>query len=801
MVSNYIKIAFRNIVRHRGYSFITIMGLALGMACALVIFLYTAYELGYDRNPANSDRIYRVTGEYRGRDGLTESASIKAYPPMQSTLPEVESTVRIFSYSWKEKTLVSAGDRQFYEEKFLLADPSIFEMFSISLLKGDRASALGDNTGIAISQSMARKYFGGEDPLGKVLSVKNLSPADFVVTNVFGDLPANSHFHCDFIAPLSSGRTLFWEGFLERNNFYTYILLRKGASPGELERKFPAYLDGTADGDHPSSRSYSLRLQPLVDIHLTSHCADEIEPTSDVRYLYLLSVIALIILVSACVNFVNLTTARSERRAKEVGLRKVLGAYRVQLIRQFLAESFLLAFVSLPPALVLAGLILPAFNVIMNSDLRFGLISAPLLAAGALVVTLFCGLVSGSYPAFLLSAIEPARILKGGQPSRPGRSLTRSSLVIVQCGISLVLIVGTLVVYRQMRYVAEENPGFRRDQLVIIYLKDTETVQGYPLLKTALGGNPDVLGITASAYLPSDIRRTQGALYEGSSDPEGKEVFWNAVDYDFLQTFGIGLAEGRNFSEDFPSDGKYAYIVNETAVKAFGWKNPLGRRFGLSNSGLMRPVFEMGEIIGVVKDFHFQSLHTKIEPLVLKILNDDIRYVTLRIRGGRTAEALGAIGSEWKRIYPGRPFEYFFFDETMDKMYRAELRTGAVFLYASLLSVIIAGLGLYGLASFSVASRTKEIGIRKTIGASAGDIVVLVMKDYGVLFLIANVLSWPVAYLLMSRWLEGFAYRITLGPGVLLLASALSLLVLLTSVGSQSLRAARANPVESLRYE
>ena len=801
MLKNYIQVALRNIVRHKGYTFITIMGLALGMACGLVIFLYTAYELGYDRYPGSSGRIYRVTSEFKGHDGITGSATIKSYPPMQDVLPEVESMTRIFSYSWKEKTLVSAGDRQFYEEGFLLADPSIFDMFSISILRGDRPGASGDSKGIAISETAARKYFGTEDPVGKVLSVKNLTPAAFVVTRVFRDLPANSHFHCDFIAPLSSGPALFWEGFLERNNFYTYVLLRPGASAGELERKFPAYLDATADRNHPSSRECSLHLEPLADIHLRSHLPDEIEPTSDIRYLYLLSAIGLIIMASACVNFVNLATARAERRAKEVGLRKVLGANRLQLIRQFLAESFLLAFVSLPPALVLGALILPAFNTVMNASLRLDLIPLPVLASGALGVALFCGFVAGIYPAFLLSAIEPARILKGGHRLQPGRSLTRRALVVVQSGVSLILIALTLVVYRQMKYVAGENPGFRTDQLVVMYLKDEETVRGYPLLRTALRGKANVLGVTASAYLPSDIRRTQGALYEGSPAPSGTEVFWNAVDYDFLQTYGIDLAEGRAFSPEFPTDEKRAYIVNETAVKAFGWKDPVGKSFGLSNSGLMHPVFEMGKVIGVVRDFHFQSMHRKIEPLVLKILGDDIRYVTVRIRGGRTAEALGAVGDEWKRIFPGRPFEYFFFDEAMDRMYRAELRTGAVFLYASLLSVVIAGLGLYGLASFSVASRTKEIGIRKTIGASTWDIAVLVMKEYGGLFLAANVLSWPVAYLLMNRWLEGFAYRIALGPGVLLLASALSLLVMLVSVGSQSLRAARANPVESLKYE
>jgi putative ABC transport system permease protein len=798
MFINYLNVALRNIKRYKGYSFINIAGLAIGMACALVIFLHIAFEFSYDKHHKNADRIFRITSEFKQGDRADHSAYIPAIPPLQEEFPEVVTSVRIFSYSWKEKAIVSNGEKYFYEERFFLADPSIFEIFSIPLLKGDLKTALKDTNQIVISESIARKYFGDDNPLGQVLSFKNPGQAEFLVSGVFKDFPPNSHFHCDFVVPLTAGSNLFWDNFLNRNSFYTYVLLQKGISPAEVEKKFSAFLRKHLGND---AGFFTLHLQPLTSIHLHSHLNGEIEANSDIKYIYLFSLLALIILASACFNFINLSTARSESRAKEVGLRKVVGAQRFQIIRQFLAESFFLALVALPLAFLLLEVLLPAFNRILNSNLTLSSIERPTLLAGLAAIILFVGFLSGSYPAFLLSAFQPVRVLKSRIRTGSHRSLARSVLVVVQCAASVILMIGTLIVFSQMRYIQNKKMGFDKDQVVILHLKDWETIQSYPLLKNALVQNLNILYVTASANLPSNITRTHNAWYEGISAEIEVPIFWNAVDYDFLETYGIELSAGRGFSKEFPSDEKQAYIINEAAAKAFGWKEAIGKKFGLSNRNLRQAMFEKGEIIGVVKDFHSQSLHKKIEPLVLSIQKDFCQYVAVKIQKNHIQGTLSSISAEWKKIYSNRPFDYFFFDEEVEKMYKSERQAGRIFGYATLLSILVVSLGLYGLASFSAAKRTKEIGIRKTLGASVSDIMILLSKDFARLFLIANAIAWPVSYALIKKWLQSFAYRINLGPQIFLLAAFLALVIMLLSVGSQAIKAALANPVDSLRYE
>jgi putative ABC transport system permease protein len=798
MLGNYLKVAFRNILRHKGFSFINIAGLAIGMACSLVIFLYIIRETSFDRFNKNAGRIFRLTMELKQADRAGHTAYIQSLPPLEKEFPEVTASVRLFTYSWKEKTLVSDGVKYFYEERFFLADPSIFNIFSIPFLKGDPESALAEPNRIVISESTARKYFGQEAPLGKVLSVKNLTPAEFIVSGVFEDFPDNSHLHCDFIAPLAAGSSLFWDKFLERNSFYTYVLLDESASAAGLEKKFPSLL---ARHFGKNAGSYQLHLQPLTDIHLRSHLGDEIEANGDLSTIYLFSLLALIILASACINFINLATARSEGRAKEVGLRKVIGAQRAQLIHQFLSESFVFALAALPLALSLIGIFIPPFNAILNTDLSLSAVGRPILLAGLAGIILFVGLVSGSYPAFLLSGFPPTKVLKSRSWTGSRRSLSRTILVVVQCAVSVILIVGTFVVFFQMRYIQNKKLGFDKDDLVILSLKDWESLQGYPALKGALVQSPNILRVSASANLPSDVTRTQAAWHEGLAGEDEEPVYWNAVDYDFLETFGIELAAGRDFSKEFPSDEKQAYIVNESAAKAFGWDQPLGKMFSLSNRNLMRPMFEKGTVIGVVKDFHAQSLHKKIEPVVLSIQKGQYRYAAVKIRRGRTAETLDFMAAQWKKVYPERPFEYFFFDEEVAKMYQSEHQAGRIFGYATLLSILVAGLGLYGLASFSAAKRTKEIGIRKTLGASVSDIALLLSREFTLLFVLANAFALPAAYFLMNKWLHGFVYRIRLGPQFFISAAFVAFAVLLVSVGTQAAKAALANPADSLKYE
>jgi len=798
MFGNYLKVAFRSILRDKGYSFISIAGLAIGLSCSLVIWLYIVRETSYDRFNENPGRIYRLTMELKQADRTAHTAYVQPLPPLEKEFPEVAASARLFTYSWKERTLVSNGSKYFYEERFFLADPSIFKIFSIPFLKGNPESALAGTSGIVISESIARKYFGDEIPLGKALSVKNLTPAEFTVSGVFKDFPDNSHFHCDFIAPLAAGSKLFWDGFLERNSFYTYVLLDKGVSAAGLEKKLPSLLARRLGMD---AGSYQLHLQPLTAIHLRSHLSGEIEANGDLSTIYLFSLLAFIILASACINFINLATARAEGRAKEVGLRKVVGAQRVQLICQFLSESFFFALAAVPPALALIGILLPPFNAILNANLSLSEVGRPVFIAGLAGIILFVGLVSGGYPAFLLSTFQPARVFQSRAGSRSRRSLSRTVLVVVQCTVSVILIVGTLVVFSQMRYIQNKKMGFDKDGLVILHLKDWESLQGYPSLKSALIQSPNILRVSASADLPSEVRRRQLAWHEGLAGETEEPVSWNAVDYDFLETYGIELAEGRDFSKEFPSDEKQAYITNEAAAKTFGWDQPLGKMFSLSNRDLMRPMFEKGTVIGIVKDFHAQSLHKKIEPIVLSIQKGLYRYAAVKIRPGRTAEALDFMAAQWKKVYPDRPFDYFFFDQEVGKMYQSERRAGRIFGVAALLSILVAGLGLYGLASFSAARRTKEIGIRKTLGASGGDIALLLSKEFTLLFVLANVIAWPAAYFVMSKWLLSFAYRIRFGPEFFALAALVAFAVMLVSVGGQAVKAALADPVDSLRYE
>jgi putative ABC transport system permease protein len=798
MIGIGLKTSLRNLRQQRSYGLINILGLAAGMGCALVIFLHVAFESGYDRRIPDTNRVFRITMEYRQGERGGHSAYSLPLPAFEDEVPGIESLARVFSYSWKEKTLIQNGKNVFYEDRVFLADPSFLDIFGVSITAGNTLSPLSDPGSIVISAKSAAKYFGTENPVGKVLSVRNLMPADFVVGGVFRDFPEDSHIHPEFIIPLRAGTKLFWKDFLDRNSFYTYVRLNPAAKAGDLAAGFPPYLARRMGTD---ASSYTIHLQPVTSIHLRSHLSGEIEANGDFRSVALFAVLALIVLASACINFVSLATARAETRAREVGLRKTVGATRGQLVRQFLSESSLQAVLALPPAFLLAELALPLLNRITGAHLSFGSVNPIVLVAGTAGILFLAGFASGIYPALVLSSFVPARVLKARITAGKHRPAARGFLVVAQSTASIVLVVGTLVVAFQMRFIRNKPLGFDRERIVILPMKDWESVQGYAALRNALSGNPDILGITASEDLPSTVSRRQSAWHEGEAESDEAPILWNAVDYGFLETYGMTLASGRTFSRDFATDEKQAYIINETAARAFGWTDPVGKTFALSNKGLAKPIFEKGRIIGVVRDFHSQSLHKPIEPLVLSIQEGVYRNAAIRLRGDRVRDTLSAIAAEWKKVLPDRPFDYFFFDESVSAMYGSERRTGLMFGGAALLSVLIAGLGLYGLASFSAARRTKEVGIRKALGATSGDIVRLLARDFGGLFLTANAIAWPVAYVLMKRWLEGFAYRIGFGLPIFLLAAAFTLALLAVSVGSQALRAAGTDPAKALRYE
>lgn len=797
MFKNYFKVAYRDIKNHKNYSLINIAGLALGMACCLLMLLYVSFELSYDTHIPNSDRVYRIVSEVEARGKTFQSASLPAIPPLEEEFPEVEKSCRLFTYSWREKALVTSRDKFFYEEQFFLAEPSITDVFGLQFKKGDPQTALSDTNSIVLSESAARRFFENDNPLGEVISVKNLGQSDFVITGVFKDMPSNSHFHCDFIAPLTSGEDLFWKGFLKRNSGYTYVLLDKGVSPSFFEGKLPDYFKKHLG---ENAQYYKLWLQPLTDIHLHSHLSAEIETNGDIRSIYVFSLLAFIILLVACFNYINLSTAHSATRAQEVSLRKVVGACRPALIRQFIGEAVVISFLSLPIAYFLVEALLPAFNSIIKRDLSLNLAENPGMILGAVLIALFVGLFSGSYPAFVLSAFQPITVLKGRFQSGSRKSFLRNTLVVVQYTISVVLIIGTLIVSGQMRHISKINLGFEKDNIVTIPFKDWESTKNYDLIKNAFVQSPNILGVTASMSLPSNSRIRHPYLYEGM-EGEGEEIIWNAVDYDFLKTFGIELLTGRSFSTDFATDDKDAYLINETAVRELGWDSPLGKYIQLSNKGLKKKVFGQGKVIGVVKDFHSRPMYEKIEPMVINVYKEQFRQMAVRIKGGNIQETLRFMTAQWKKINPERPMEYSFFDEKVDLMYREDQRTGKILSYSTLLSILIACLGLFSLAAFSAAQRKKEIGIRKVLGASVQSIILLLSKDFARLILIANIFAWPVAYFICQGWIRKFAYRVPLSVWFFVLAAVSSLLIAFLTVGYQSLKTALSDPVKEIRDE
>jgi len=796
LIKNNFKPALRYFTRYKVYTIINVFGLALGLACSFLTMLYITSELSYDKYHKNAKNLYRITGEYSKGDRQLHSALIPVSAELTENIEEIESRARIFSYSWQEKVLLAYENKYFYEENFILADPEIFEVFSWTFIKGTQKTSLQGINSIVINESTAAKYFGSQDPMGKLLSVKNLGQSDFIVTGVIEDIPRNSHFQCDIIAPLKSGKTLFWDNFLERNSFYTYIRIKKDAQPAQILLKLKDVFTKQL-GDE--SQYYRLNLQPVTKIHLHSHLSGELSVNSDVKYVYLFVVLSILILMIAGSNYISLATARSLKRAKEVGMRKVVGASRSTLVKQFLGESLLLTLISFPLATILVELLLPAFNSIINQELNILSDGGWRFFYAGLALTILVGLIAGIYPAFVLSRFQPIRVLKGKFDSKKAKA--RSLLVIFQYSVSSILIIGTLIIVNQMQYIKNKKLGFQKEHIIILPIKDYETKQNLDTLKTAWEQNSLINSVTASQALPSAIRFRHNVIGESIPDDDDMQLVWNAVDYNFFKTYGIQLKEGRSFSQEYTRDNKHTYILNEAAVKRLGWDSPVGKKIQLSNKNLMHAEFEMGEVIGVVKDFHHHSLHQEIEPMIMNIYPGMFRYVAISVNSANISGALEQIKLQWKRIVQNRPFDYFFFDDNVGKMYQAEQKLSTVFKYSAFLSIFIACLGLFGLASFSTSQRTKEIGIRKILGASVHQVIILMSKDFFRLLFIANVIAWPIAYLIMAKWLNNFTYRIELNILTFILASVLTLLISFITLSYQTIKSATANPIDSLRYE
>jgi putative ABC transport system permease protein len=797
MFKNYLKIALRNMKKNKGYSFINITGLAVGMACCILIFCWINDELSYDQFHNNIDRLYRVIRSERTPDGsINQYASTPSPvgPSLKESYPEITEFSRLYTFSRQRgRVLLKYKNNQFYEDRFYCADPSFFSIFTFPFIQGNPQSALTNPNSVVITQDMAKKYFGNENPVGKTLTIVNSH--DLIVSGVIENIPANSHVQFDFICPLQPLLDQFsWMRRWNIPHFYTYILIENSANINEVCQKIRDHLKRYEPEFYNTSLNQYV-LQSVKDIHLRSRYKSDLSGESKTQTVYIafFSLIAAFVLIIACINFINLTTARSTNRAKEIGMRKVSGANRIHIVRQFFGESLLMSFLSLGLAILLVNLSLPTFNQLSGKQVEFvHLFNLDILIAivGIVIIT---SVLSGLYPAVVLSSFQPIGVLKGRTSNVMRNKHFRRILVIFQFTLSIILIIGTIVLYSQLRYIQHKELGYDKEYL-IYFPGQGNLKKQYHVFKEEMLKYSQVLGVTSSSDLPTKTTHyTMINGWEGSSAEDGMLMNFFSVDEDYIKTFGIEMAEGRFFSETIATDATQGFVLNQEAVRLMSMQNPVGKRFSF---------FEReGRIIGVMKDFHFKSLHQPIEPLIFWINPAWDQYIFVRVQSGEMAETLQFIEELHQRFNPGYPFDFKFLDEDIDQLYRTEMRTKQVLSLFAGFAIFISCIGLFGLASFITVQRTKEIGIRKVLGASVVGVVKLLSRELIWWIFIANLISWPFAYYITRKWLDSFAYRIDLTFLPFILAGFSALVIALLTVSYQSIKAAMANPVESLRYE
>ena len=781
LLASYVRVAARHFKRRMGFSLLNIAGLAVGMASCILIMMWVRDEVSFDQFHANAGAIQRVIVERTIHNTFRTPATPGVLGPyLRGSYPEVVASVRL--RNCQSPLRYGKGPDDFYTGRGITADPSIFKVFSFPFRSGDPASALADPFSIVISESMAKACFRDEDPMGKVLLNGPDSPLR--VTGVMKDLPANSDFRFQYVIPLSflakDGQTFDrWDTF----QLSTYIQLAEGTDPSALNAKIEKIVS-----DHVPNLRSKVILIPMSRLHLYG-----IEGTGPITYVVIYSIVALFVLLIACINFVNLSTARSSQRAREVGLRKVIGARRADLIRQFLGETLVHATFALLGAIGLVLAFLPAFNRLAGKSFKAADLFGPPVLLGVAGMAALTGLMSGAYPAFVLSRFQPVLVLRGARIGGAGQKGLRRILVVAQFSISVFLLVGTLVVSKQLEFIRNKDLGWDTSNLVVTRLGD-QTRAAFEALKADLKSHPGIAAVTRSnADLTFLGFETTAATWEGKQADNSMSIQIRTVDHDYLAAMGMRMKEGRFFSRDFPTDVSEGYVVNEAALRAMGMENPLEKEFVLSG--------KKGRIIGVVRDFHHHSLHEAIEPLVFTMNVDAYSFLFVRMAPGRTAEGLDTLRKEWPRIDPGYPFSYNFFTDVLAGLYRSEQQTGDVIRTFAALALLIACFGLFGLAAFLAERKTKEIGIRKVAGASVMRIVALLNKEFLKWVVIADLIGLPVAYFFLHKWLRGFAYRTSIGAGVFVLAIVLSLGIAGLTVSCQSIQAGRKNPVDALRFE
>ncbi|NNF59006.1 MAG: FtsX-like permease family protein [Rhodothermaceae bacterium] len=790
MLRNYLTIAVRALGRQPGYAALNITGLAVGVACCLFLLLFVRDELSYDRFHEGAETVYRVNMVVPQLDATIAISPNIVAPLFTREFPEVEAATRIEAHGG----VVRAGERIFDDNAFYFADSTFFEVFDgFTLLAGTERTALTRPYTVVLTESTSEKFFGDADPVGQTI-VRN-NDQEYEVTGVMADVPSTSHFSFDFLASFASREQWATNEQWGSANFFTFVRLPDAGASEALQPKIDALTERLRAEGGENVRLLSL--QPLTDIHLASDITYDLDATGDITYVYGFATVALLILLIACINYMNLATARSVQRAKEVGLRKSLGALRGQLIGQFYSESALLTLGGLLLAVALVGIGLPWFNELSGKALTFGTLGEPLVVALIAGIFLVVSVVAGSYPALYLSGFQPAQVLRGRGAAPQGSAWLRKGLVVLQFGISAFLIAGTLVVMSQLRYLNTQSVGFDKEHLVVLPLSDPILREQYPSMEGALRQSPAVVATAGINQIPGWLGWGSGFRTEEMSEEDRFMTHGMPAEAAVVDGLGLTLITGRGFptSPPEPDSANYQFILNEALVGKLGWtpEEAVGRRVAVDN--------RWGDVIGVAQDFHYRSLHEQIEPLAIWYEPVHVNHLAVRLAPGETQAGMDHLEAVWGQFAAHRPFSYRFLDDVYDQLYRNEERLGRIVSIFAFLAIFVACLGLFGLASFTAERRTKEVGVRKVLGATVPDLVLLLAKDFVVLVAVAFVIAVPVVWFGLSQWLDGFAYRVGLGPEPFLIAGALLFTIALLTVSTQALRAATTDPVKALRYE
>ncbi len=809
MLKNYFKTAFRNLYKHKGYFFINVIGLAIGLTSFIFISLYVIHELSFDRFHDNHERIYRlkVKGQMSGQELDQAITAAPMAAALKKDFPEVENVVRLNrSGAWKMRY----KEKIFNEDGLLFADSSFFDIFSFKLLKGDKDKALVHPRSIVMTESFARKYFGDEDPMGKLINVER-DTVFYKVTGIMEDVPANSHIHFDMMASINTLRSASRQNWVS-HNFYTYIRLKEGTDPEAFEKKMQTLittyvgpqikqiLGFTLEDFKNMGNFFGYHMQALGDIHLYSSLQYEIGPNGNIAYVRIFSIIAILILFIAIINFVNLATAKSSARSKEVGIRKTIGASKTSLINQFLGESLLLTFISMLVAIFLVNILTPNFYHLLGIELAYTLfnnyIGIPLLVILMIVV----GTLAGIYPSFVLASFKPIFVLKGNASKGAKSGLFRSILVVSQFLISISIIIGTMVVYKQLSFMQNKDLGFDKEDLLVIRRSDALRTQ-LPSFKAELLKKSNIKSVGNAIAIPGKKSYNNTAFFKEDDPNKNTYLLWqNRVSMDYPETMGFKLKLGRLFDRKFGTDSS-AVIINEAAVKVLGYTddNILSKKLSYPTGN---NTFTSLPIVGVVKDFHFESLHKKVDPVVFTVMSGNREgYFCVRIKGGNLKETVDYIEKLWYTYSNDMPFNYFFFKEDYNNLYKSETKTGNILSIFSILAIVIASLGLVGLITYTTAVKTKEIGIRKVHGASVGTIVRLLSSEVIKLVLISSIIAWPLAYFGIDYWLNSFAHRTSIGIEVYMAGTLITLVIGWAAISYQTIKVALSNPVDALRYE